>query len=382
MKALYYENVVIGGGIAGMSCALALKEAGRDVALVTDELGGRVCYSKEYDNNFGAVFFMENYEHSKKILTDKGPLSLGLGSLHLFTSPTKHFKGNSPTMIAALPQFAKFSKFMKGTFMPEYAAYKKDCETMAVADAMVAHPEIAKYYHMKASELIAELGIDKICDNFINKFAYACTGSRIADLNALDFLNVAQGVVVPIHDFSFDGEAFSERLDGEVIIDTVVEVRKDKAGWEAITEGGLSLQCDNLVVATPARITKQLLETGEVRKPAKLVSYLCSGTPRPLYAKTPANYFSDAFDIIALATRADKLINVYAREEIDLCDYIDNCKVVDKRVWPDALYVYGEEVLPQDWGESLYIAGDHNGLGLEPAAISGIYAANRILGNC
>lgn len=382
MKALYYENVVIGGGIAGMSCALKLKEAGRDVAIVTDELGGRVCYSKEYDNNFGAVFFMENYEHARKVLTDKGPLSLGIGSLHLFTSPTRHFKGNSPTMIAALPQFAKFSKFMKTKFIPEYSAYKKDCETMPVDEAMKAHPDIAKYYHMKASDLIAELGIDKICDNFVNKFAYACTGSRIVDLNALDFLNVAQGVVIPIHDFSFDGDVFAEKIDGQVIIDTVVEVKRNAAGWEAITEGGLSIQCDNLIVATPARVTQKLLETGEARKPAMLVSYLCSGKPKALYAKTPANYFSDEFDIIALATRSDGLINVYTRKEIDLSDYIDNCKVEGKRVWPDALYVYGEVLLPQDWDENLYIAGDHNGLGLEPAAISGIYAANRILGVC
>ena len=382
MKALYYENLVVGGGIAGMSCANALKEAGRDVAIVTDELGGRVCYSKEHDNNFGAVFFMENYTHSKKILTDKGPLSLGLGALHLFTSPTKHFKGNSPTMIAALPQFAKFAKYMKGTFIPKYNAYKKDCETMPVERAMQKHLDIAELYRTKATDVINKLGIGKICDNFVNKFAYACTGSRITDLNALDFLNVAQGVVIPIHDFSFDGSAFTAKLDGQVHLGTVVEIRQDKAGWEAITEGGLSLQCDNLVVATPARVTKRLLGTGEVRKPAQLVSYLCSGTPRALYAKTPANYFSDEFDIIALATRDDKLINVYARKEIDLGAYIDNCEVVDKRVWPDALYVYGDIILPQDWKENLYIAGDHNGLGLEPAAISGIYAANRILGVC
>lgn len=30
-------------------------------------------------------------------------------------------------------------------------------------------------------------------------------------------------------------------------------------------------------------------------------------------------------------------------------------------------------------GAGSYVAGDHNGLGLEPAAISGVYAANQIL---
>jgi uncharacterized FAD-dependent dehydrogenase len=36
-------------------------------------------------------------------------------------------------------------------------------------------------------------------------------------------------------------------------------------------------------------------------------------------------------------------------------------------------------MLKQELNEGIYIAGDHHGLGLEPASISGIYAANRIL---
>mgnify|MGYP002865778560 CR=1 FL=1 len=66
--AFDYETIVVGGGISGMSCALKLKENGRDVAIITDELGGRVCYDPELKNNFGAVFYMENYKNAKKIV--------------------------------------------------------------------------------------------------------------------------------------------------------------------------------------------------------------------------------------------------------------------------------------------------------------------------
>lgn len=382
MKAQYYENVIVGGGIAGITAALKLHEAGRDVAIVTDELGGRVCYSKKYDNNFGAVFFMENYVHAKKILKEKSPLAVDLGNLMLFDSPTKHYKGNSPTMMAALPQFAKFQKFMKDDFMPEYAAYKKDCETISSKAAMEKHPQIAKYYHMHANELISQLGVDKICHNFVSKFAYGCTGSRIKDLNALDFLNVAQGVVVGLYDFSFDGDEITRKLGGQVFTRTVVEVNKKPYGWQVVTEDKMSYQCDNLIVATPASVTAELLGIEGIRKPSKLVSYLCSGTVKSPFNKCTANYFSDEFDIIALNKRPDGLINVYTRDEIDLSAYIDGYEVVDKRIWPDALYVYGDTILEQDFDDNLWIAGDHNGLGLEPAAISGMYAANRILGNC
>lgn len=43
------------------------------------------------------------------------------------------------------------------------------------------------------------------------------------------------------------------------------------------------------------------------------------------------------------------------------------------------MYVYGEAYMEQQYGDSIFVAGDHNGLGLEPTAISGIYAANQIL---
>jgi uncharacterized FAD-dependent dehydrogenase len=47
--------------------------------------------------------------------------------------------------------------------------------------------------------------------------------------------------------------------------------------------------------------------------------------------------------------------------------------------WEKAMYVQGKAFMEQQYGEDIYVAGDHNGLGLEPAAISGIFAANQII---
>jgi uncharacterized FAD-dependent dehydrogenase len=47
--------------------------------------------------------------------------------------------------------------------------------------------------------------------------------------------------------------------------------------------------------------------------------------------------------------------------------------------WDKAMYVQGSAYVEQKIGENIYVAGDHNGLGLEPAALSGIYAANQII---
>lgn len=378
--AVYHETIIVGGGIAGMTCARMLKEEGRDVAIVTDELGGRVCYDKENGCNFGAVFFMDNYEHSRKLLKEKKALKSDLGQMMLHTSPEKEFKGNSLTMILSVPQLSKFRKFMNNTFIPEYNAYKKDCETMPVDEAFKRHPSIERYFHMKASDVIDELGVGRICDNFISKFAYACTGSKLTELNALDFLNVAQGVVIPIYDYSFDVDAFKDFLDGKVYIDRIVSVERAGDNWRSVGESGEVYESKYLVVATPGLVTQKLLDIEEIRQPTRLLTYLVKGTPNAWISKARQHYFGDRFDIICTSNKGDGTHLVFSNSDIDLSKYFDEWEVIKYRDWPQALFTYGETVQKQDYDENLWVAGDLNGLGLEPAAISGVYAANRILG--
>ena len=79
----------------------------------------------------------------------------------------------------------------------------------------------------------------------------------------------------------------------------------------------------------------------------------------------------------------EQVISVWPTgKEIDLEEFFLSHQVIKYRVWPQALFTYGKSILKQDWDENCYIAGDVNGLGLEPASIAGIYAANRILGVC
>lgn len=61
-------------------------------------------------------------------------------------------------------------------------------------------------------------------------------------------------------------------------------------------------------------------------------------------------------------------------------DYFEEWEVIGKKYWEYALYTAAHEALPQNLAPGLIMAGDVNGLGMEPAAISGIYAANKILG--
>ena len=60
--------------------------------------------------------------------------------------------------------------------------------------------------------------------------------------------------------------------------------------------------------------------------------------------------------------------------------YFDEYEIVGKKHWPQAMFTGATEATPQNLAPGLIMAGDVNGLGMEPAAISGVYAANKILG--
>jgi hypothetical protein len=62
--------------------------------------------------------------------------------------------------------------------------------------------------------------------------------------------------------------------------------------------------------------------------------------------------------------------------------YFDSYEIVEKVFWPKALFTNPNIVLDQDLAPNLWMAGDHNGLGMEPAAVSEFYAANQILKYC
>jgi hypothetical protein len=72
---------------------------------------------------------------------------------------------------------------------------------------------------------------------------------------------------------------------------------------------------------------------------------------------------------------------IYSREkEVDLHQVCEQFHLLATMHWEKAMYTQGAAYLEQQYGDDIYVAGDHNGLGLEPTAISGVFAANQILG--
>lgn len=382
-----HETIIVGGGAAGMYCAIKLQEANRPYMLITDRMGGRIMDRKDLNTNFGAVFFFGTYTHMKKILKDDGKVIPSLTAACCHPDETTQFSALSLRTLSHGYQLLKFFLFMRMKFIPKYTKFKKDCENMQVKDALKKNPFMEELFYMTADQFIKKTGIQGIADDLVSLFAHGCTGSKINTLSALDYLNCVQGLVSELKIFRFDEDAMTARLNsgtGNVQLDSVTSVRKNSDGTYAVdTASGKTYDAKNVVLAAPADVTVKIVspvvKLPKIRNASVLYAYLIRGEMKERYRKHIVHIFGDTIPIIFTRKRSDGQYEVFTEKEIDMGKYFDRYEIVEKVFWPKALFTNPNIVLDQDLAPNLWMAGDHNGLGMEPAAVSGIYAANQIL---
>lgn len=399
-----YETIVVGAGAAGMNCCLELQKNDRKYLLISPNIGGRICNDEERHMNYGAVFYFGTY----KYMLQSGLLIPGPDVLPSLSQACCHHdngRGQYPpisaTTVKDAPSLLKYMKWMRTEFIPRYSAFKDNCTVMEVRDALEKDPLIKELYQESAQDMIDRMGFGPICYDLISMFAHACTGTRIKDLTALDYLNAVQPLTMQIPPmkllfdlkrFDFDSEGTKQRLasgSGEVLIDEVVSVAKTADGWQVAT-GDKTFTCTYLVMAAPAIDAQRLLapvpevEDFEVRGASQLTGYLVRGKVKGTYRQHTVHLFDDTIPIIYIAKRFDGDYEVFtevdfeANRRFDL--YFDEWEVLGKKYWSHALYTQAAPAVPQNLAPGLVMAGDLNGLGMEPACISGIYAANKIMG--
>lgn len=374
------DTLIVGGGMAGMFCALRLQEAGLPYLVVTERLGGRVMYKSEYRMNFGAVFYFENEPNIRKVLAPGPRLLTSPWQIQFHLSDHDSYSCLSFRMFKSLWQVLGFRRFIK-TFVTHYAAYRKNCETVPVKAALKADPFLERLFFMPAAQLLDELGVAEGCNASLSFFTYLCTGFPLGALSAFDYCLLSQGLLVPMHFFSFSESEMQERL-GNVEFDSVISVEKAEHRHRVATAKGRTIVARNLVIATSSDAAKTLIELPRIRSASRFFAYLVQGRVKEQYRAKNIHMFAEPSPILYLAKRedVDDEFEIFANASLDLDKYFIEYSVRHAQEWPQAVYAHPALVLDQDLGDSLYLAGDQNGIGMESAAISGIYAANRIIG--
>ncbi len=407
MAIFDHETIIVGAGAAGMNCALDLKKAEHDYLLIADYMGGRIFNDTSKHMNYGAVFYFGSYRtmlsKQRGILKPTSDVVPNLTAAACNPDDTHQWSALSAKTASDLPSLWRFEKFMTQEFLPHYEKFKKNCEVMEVRAALAADPFIDQLFHETAAEMIERLDIKPIADDLVSMFAHACTGTPPAELMALDYLNTVQPLsmelpsmklVMSLTRFDFDADEMTQRLSegsGNVLLGSRVEkVEQIEGGWKVSTDKGEEFTAKNLVMATPADVTQRLLQPVaavpdfETRKPCVLYAYLLKGTIREHYANHDVHIFNEKTPIIFIAKREQGMYEIFTEVDFEqdgrMDKYFSDYEIIGKKYWPQAMFTGPTEALPQNLAPGLVMAGDHNGLGMEPAAISGIYAANKVLG--
>lgn len=377
-EKMHRKIVIVGGGMAGLSCALKLLETNQDFLLVTESLGGRIVYSAETRVNFGAYFVMSSYINAKKLLTQGNWINPLDSCFH--KSTTEKYEALSWHTLGLLPELFRFYQAIR-EFSAHYESFKQRCLTMSQKAALVADPYVANLFSKQAIHFVQEKKFEKVAEDYLSKFAYACTGASLEQLTALDFLNVCMAMITPIHCLIFNQQAVEKKLGEHLILDTITRVEHHSGQHFLIGKTGKTYQAENIVISTPAAVTRELLGLGEIRQASQIYVFHIKAELKPAYRRHGMNLFSHTSEIMLIVKQHDGTYLIYSREKgIDLYQVCEHFELFTAVAWEKAMYVQGKAFMEQELGDGLYVAGDHNGLGLEPAAISGIFAANQITG--
>jgi hypothetical protein len=407
MTEFDHESIIVGAGCAGMNCALDLQKAGHDYLIVADYMGGRIYNDTSRHMNYGAVFYFGSYRtmlsKERNILKPTVDVVPSLTQAACNPNDTEQYATVSGKTLGDLPSLWRYMKWMRNEFLPHYESYKKDCETMEVSRALARDPFIDQLFHETAKDFIARMNFGPICNDLISMFAHACTGTPPEKLMALDYLNTVQPLtmklpsmklVMDLKRFDFDADEMTERLgkgSGHTMMGTkVTAVARIDGGWQVTMDNGEVKTAKNLVMATPADVTARLLKGIEgvpelhIRKSCQLYAYLLNGTIKPHYANHTVHIFNETTPIIFIAKRGEGEYEIFTEVDFEkegrMEKYFDQYEIVGKKFWPQAMFTGPTAATPQNLAPGLIMAGDVNGLGMEPAAISGVYAANKILG--
>jgi glycine/D-amino acid oxidase-like deaminating enzyme len=372
------NTIIVGGGVAGMSCAMRLLDARQDFLLITEDLGGRVKYAQRAKVNFGAYFMMGNYANARQVLTTGAWINPLDACFHL--SAREQHAVLSGHTIALMPELLRFYRAM-WEFSRHYGPYKQRCLTMPQKAALEADSYMVEIFSMTAPQFIRVKKFERAAEEYLSKFAYACTGASMEQLTALDFLNVSQGMVSSLYKIIFDPDVLAQKFGQRLVYDNIVHI-ESRPGQHTLTgKSGQVYQAEKIVVATPAVVTQQLLGLKEIRAASQLHVFHVNACLKAAFRRHTLNLLPYSSEIMLTVKQFDGSYLIYSREkEPDLQQVCEQFRLLSSMHWEKAMYIQGAAYLEQQYAGGIYVAGDHNGLGLEPAAISGVYAANQILG--
>ncbi|MBV8677119.1 MAG: FAD-dependent oxidoreductase [Planctomycetaceae bacterium] len=381
-----YDTVIVGGGIAGLACARQLRAAGHDFFLVTDRLGGRMFANGAAMHNFGATYVTSDYRHIGRFI-DRGRrvrwrdvfFHDGVRFLTIWhPSNLRHRR-------ALLRLYARLIEF-RGHLNRLRALSPRVCQAELLRD----DPLLGRATREPAAEFVARNGLADLNATFVAPMVNSTVFTTFEQVNTFYYLAVLMPILLPTYlaDFSRTIPRLTAGLCDRIGVERVVALETSPRGGFAVTTTLRDLRARNVVVATPAHNLRDFgtgldpswIGTDGVRE-IPIVTLHVRGRRRDEYRPEKLVFLRPDEAATVLIPLEPGLDMLFApTPEPDLAPYFEHHEVAARVRWKTAIQLSGacwRRLAPRP---GLYTIGDYNICGLEDSYLTGLFAANRIVG--
>lgn len=374
------ETVVLGGGVAGLSCARKLAAEGREVMLLTDRLGGRMHVSRA-GMNLGAAYVTPDYRHVGAFVDQAERIYL-----HdcRFWDRDRFITVYDPhNLVCRAKSLARLYAWVIH-FRHRLNRMRDRCVHMCQREAMLADPLLRELVEMNAVDFVRREGLEELTEVFCGPLFASTLFVDWYDANAFYYLANLFVIVLPTFtaDFANTAQRMVRGIEDRVVMERVVAVDEGRAGWEVRSETGRTVAATNLVVAAPTRNVDGLVDVPNTSRNIPFCTVIARGTRRESY-HPGAVVFLRAEDhaIRCLWPQRDGSDIIYSPTAApDLSQYYSDYVIEEAVQWKTAVQLADAKWRPLNPRDRLFTIGDHNICGLEDSFLTGVFAANRIAG--
>ncbi|MBI4032833.1 hypothetical protein HY374_03960 [Candidatus Berkelbacteria bacterium] len=372
------ETIIVGGGVAGLGCARTLVDAGhKDFLLFTKDVGGRVTHAFGEQENFGAFYARDDYEHIVPFVKKRRRVNFWHAAFFRgWRKRTLHDLRNLPHLLSLIRLALTIFRMQQ-----HYRRFRQQAQFQS--QHVLVHQDAFLYglTQITGAQLLAQLGAEYWGEYFIRPVVRGTSFVDVDDVPAIVMLVILLPAIVPSYEFFFDLENLTEPFAGTIKLASVTAVTKQEEGWEVTVDDGAVYRSTWLVLAVPPEEAKRLGQIEEpLNTPINVYLYSLDGEARAPYRDEPYNLLSPEHSDIALVREPDgSWLFASRRRRTDFSDYFTRWRVVAEKHWEPAFHT-GTHIIDAERGDQLILAGDYNAPTMEDAYITGVYAANRILG--
>jgi uncharacterized protein with NAD-binding domain and iron-sulfur cluster len=379
MEKKDFETVIIGAGISGLSCARQLHDAGRDLLVISKDVGGRVGAVNTPVLDHNVAYATSDYTNVLKYAKKIEPLRL---KDYYYLTDGKYRSILSLTNIRRIVKLLKFF-YISRRFRVHIIKYREQAPHKSIKECFEDDPILLKYWKMPAKEFIKKHGFEEIDEIFFNPVSTATGFVESKELNTLYYLAFFFCVIT--RTWIIDLKSMVERLThgygDKIKIGTVSKVYKNKNGTFKVQSSIGDFIAKNVVFAAPQKSLKGVYDLPKPYLQQSVHVFYVKGIRKDIYRNKRSVVFRPKNHDISMMwgqrTGVDIIYSKYKKPNLNR--YYREYHVLSDICWEPGIIIPRNQIIEQKLDKNMYLASDYNLSPLEDSFLTGLYAANQII---